>query len=185
MLHKDMHKHEIEEALNDKGEFIQIHHLTKLLEEELPVDIKKYIILRLATLYESRKMFNDCAKMHENAEKYSIAFSEKRKYMVKAAELYIEAGNFENADYSMKKAMNNANDIEKQDIAFTVKKFYMDKAEEFEKSLKRAHAVKIYEKLLEMNINEAERIEIKEKLLGLYEKLGRMQEYYKLKRMIE
>jgi len=81
----------------------------------------------------------------------------------------------------MKKAMNQANTIEKQGIYFTIKDFYKKQAEVYEKEMKRAHAVRIYEKLLEMKLNDSEREEIKEKLLYLYEKLGKFEEAKRLK----
>jgi len=46
--------------------------------------------------------------------------------------------------------------------------------------MRRAHAVRIYEKLLEMNITDLERQEIDKKLLELYEKLGKFDEMKRL-----
>ena len=76
--------------------------------------------------------------------------------------------------------MNQANTIEKQDIYFMIKDFYKKQAEIYEKEMKRAHAARIYEKLLEMDISDLEREEIKKKLLELYEKLGKFEEMKRL-----
>ena len=179
-----MKKHEIEAEIGNKGEFIQINELVELLKEELPLDIKKFVIQKLAFIYESRKMFNDCAVMYELLSKNSIAFSEQIKQLMKAVKFYIKAGIFDKAEYSMKKALAEANSMEKEDIYFTVKDLYKKQAEEYEDELKRAHAARIYEKILEMNILDSERLEIKERLIDLYEKLGRLQEYYKIKRSL-
>lgn len=185
MLGKDVSKSEIEEELIGKGEFVQIDYLSKLLKERLHRDTKKFVCLKLAEIYEKKNMFSDAAKMFEHIAMISIAFSEKIKNFVKEAELYIKAGFFDMADYAMKKALSEANASEKAEIYFAIKDFYKRQAQAYERELRRNHALKIYEKLLEMNISELERKEIKEKILGLYEKLGRLKEYFALKKFEE
>ncbi|MCK5043977.1 hypothetical protein KAR52_03190 [Candidatus Pacearchaeota archaeon] len=177
MLHKGMSKSEIETELGGKGDFVQIDYLTRFMDENMSFDLKKFVCFKLEEIYERKGMLNDAAKMLGNIALISIAFSEKIKYYVKAVELYIRAGFFDKADSSMRKALNQANEQQKQDIYSIVKNFYKQQAEIYEKEFKRNHAVKIYEKLLEININDFEREEIKKKLLDLYEKLGKFKEY--------
>lgn len=181
MLHRGMSKHEIEEILEGKGDFVQIDYLTKFMNEEMSFDLKKFICFKLAEIYERKGMLNDAAIMFEDIALISIAFSEKIKYYVKVAELYIRVGFFDKAYSAMKKALNQGNEQQKYEVYFTIKGFYMRQAEIYESELKRNHAAKIYEKLLNMNINDFEKEEIKEKLLGLYEKLGKFKEYSALK----
>lgn len=182
MLKRSMSKQEIEEELEGKGDFVQIDYLTTFLEEKLTFDIKKFIYFKLAEIYERKGMLKDAAKMFDNIALISIAFSEKIKHYIKEAELYIKAGTFEEADEAMKKAISQANTIEKQDIYFVIKNVYKKQAEIYEKEMKRNHAAIIYEKLLEMSITELEKQEIKKKLLELYEKLGKLKEYFILKK---
>lgn len=177
-----MSKSEIEQALENKGNFVQIDHLNHFLKEDLSIDMKKFVFLKLANLYEKTGMFNEAAKMCENAGLISIAFSEKIKNFVKEIEFYIKAGSFDRADEAMRKAMNEANSVERQEIYITTKIFYKKKAEQLEKEMKRNQARRIYERLLEMKISDRDRKEIKEKLLELYEKLGKRREYLALKR---
>lgn len=127
-------------------------------------------------------MLSDAAKTYEALAIAAIAFSEKRLYYIKETELFIKAGMFERADEAMKKGMNLGTASDKSEIYFVVKEFYKKQAEAYEREMRRAHAAKIYEKLLEMNISSMEREEIKEKLLKLYEKLGKVREYFNLKR---
>lgn len=181
MLYGNISKSEIEKEIERKGDFVQIDYLTRLSKEKLPIDIKKFVCLKLAEIYERKFMLNDAAKMFDSIALVSVAFSEKIKNYVKEAELHIRAGDFDRSDESMKKAMNQANTIEKQDIYFTIKDFYKKQAERYEKEMKRAHAARIYEKLLEMNISDFEREDIKKKLLELYEKLGKFEEAKRLK----
>jgi len=90
-------------------------------------------------------------------------------------------GEFNRAEEAMKKAFSQANSVERENIYFEVKHFYKEQARKNEEVGKRASVVRIYEKLLEMRLGFQERKEIKEKLLGLYEKLGERRKYDLLK----
>ncbi len=185
MLGEELSKSDVEEKIQGKGDFLKIEILNTLLKQKLHRDTKKFVYLTLIEIYNKRKMFNDVAKMFEGIASISIAFSEQIKNYLKATENYIKAGFFDKADYSMRKALNEANSVERNEINFTVKEFYKQLAEDYERELKRNAAVKIYEKLLEMNISDSERREIKEKLMELYEKLGKLKEFYAMKRFEE
>lgn len=171
-----MSKSEIEKELEGKGDFVQMDYLTRFLKDSLGIEMKKFVFLRLAEIYEKKGMFNDAAKMFNDAALISIAFSEKIKNHVKEAELHIKSGNFEKVDEAVKKAMRDANASQKAEILFVIKNFYKRQAEIYEKERRRNNASKIYEKLLQMKLSEQEKQEIKEKLLELYEKLGRSKE---------
>ena len=185
MLGENLSKSEIEEKIFGRGEFVQMDYLSKLLRQSLHRDTKKFIYLKLIEIYDKRKMYNDSAKMYDGLADISIAFSEKVKYFVKAVESYIKAGFFDKADYSLKRAYGEANSREREDISHHVKNFYKNLAENYKREVKRNHAVKVYLKLLEMNITDMERKEIKKKLIDLYEKLGKIKEFYALKRAEE
>lgn len=45
-------KSEIEEELQRKGDFVQIDYLTRFLESRISRDVKRFIYLKLAELYE-------------------------------------------------------------------------------------------------------------------------------------
>jgi tetratricopeptide (TPR) repeat protein len=181
MLDKNMTKTEIEEFLQGKGDFVKIDYLTRLLKQGLALDKKKFVYEKLAEVYEKKGMLSSAAKVYNSLAIFSIAFSEKSRHHVKEAELYIKVGAFESADGAMKKASKEATEMEKQNIYQTIKVFYKRQAQAHEKDLRRGHAVRIYEKILEMNISELEREEIKQKLMVLYEKLGRLKEYFAIK----
>jgi tetratricopeptide (TPR) repeat protein len=177
-------KSKIEEELKKRGDFVSIDYLSKILEGKPSTDVKKFIYSKLAEIYEKKKMFNDAAKMMQNIALISIAFSEKIKYYIKETELWIKAGNFEKSEKSMKNAMSQANASQKSEIYFVVKEFYKKQAEIYEKEIKRNHALKIYEKILEMCRTETEKRDIKKKILILYEKLGRIKDYFILKKSL-
>lgn len=178
-----MSKSEIEKELKGRGDFIKIDYLTRFLKETLPIDIKKFIYLKLAEIHERICMFERAARNFNDVALVSIAFSEKIKYYVKEAELYIKSGNFEGVDEAVRKALSDANASQKAEIYFVIKDFYKKQAQIYEGETRRNKASKIYEKLLQMKINEQEKQEIKERLLALYEKLGKFKEHSALKRV--
>lgn len=171
-----MSKSQVEEELSTKGDFVKIDLLTKFLREELSLDMKKFVYLKLAGIYEKLKMPGNAAKMFDNAAIASIAFSEKIKFHLKEAESYIKSGCFDNVNAAIKKAMNDANASQKSEIVFHIKRFYLHEAEKNEMEMKRNQASKIYERLLKMRLSHQEEREIKNKLVNLYEKLGKFKE---------
>ncbi len=182
MLRIGMSKSEIEKQLEGKGNFTQIGYLNQFLKESLTMEMKKFTFLKLGGLYEKIGMSEEAAKMYSNSSMVSITFSEKIRHFVKETEMYIKTGNFDKADGAMKKAMAQANSMQKQEIYYAVRDIYKKQGEHYEKELKRNHAARIYGKLLEMKIGDSERKEIKEKLLELYDKLGKRKEYLELER---
>jgi predicted DNA-binding protein YlxM (UPF0122 family) len=92
---------------------------------------------------------------------------------LQSAKFYILAGEFVKADELIRRAMSHANLSDKVIIYDDIKKFCKNVAQDYEKELKRNHASKIYEKILEMRISDSERKEIKERLNEIYEKLGK------------
>jgi tetratricopeptide (TPR) repeat protein len=172
MLNKGMSRPEIESELMDKGDFVQIDYLTNFLEENMSIDMKKFIFERLAKIYEKLKMFTDAAKMYDNLAKISVAFSVKIENHVKEIEMFIKAGKFVEADEAMKKAMGEANASEKQEIYREIRDFYIRQAESYEMDLQRNHALEIYEKALRMQMNDEQSTIIKVKIDILKEKLG-------------
>jgi len=180
-----MTKSEIERELYGKGDFVLIDNITRLLKEHLPTDTKKFLYVKLIETYERRNMFSESAKLYEGLAELAITFNEKINCFIKAAEDYIKAGFFDKADYSIKKAISDANSSERPQIDLKIKEFYKRQAEVYEKERRRNNAVKIYEKLLGMNISEMEKSEIKVKLLTLYENLGMVRDFMELKKRME
>jgi len=177
MLNKDMGKAEIENFLKDKGDFVAIDHLTRLVKEkEIPTDRKKFVYLRLAKLYEKSGLLKEAAKMYNNAAIISIAYTEKIENYVKEAEMCIKAGEFEAASEATKKAMGEGNVSQRAEVFVKIKQFYKDQAEVLVKAGKNGNAARIYERLLQMNISDVEREEIKSKLRPIYEKLGKIRD---------
>ena len=177
-LHKGMLKSDIDAFLAGKGEYVQIDHLTRFMKDQLPVDIRRYVATLLAQIYEKKGMALDAGKMYEVAAMCSVTFADKIKYYTKDALVYVKTGMFERVDDAMMKAFAEATSREKTIIQAEIIEAYKKVAQEHENTLKRANAVKIYEKLLSMAaVSEADKIAVRNKLGPLYEKLGRIDKY--------
>ena len=176
MLNKGMSRSEIEKELKGKGDFIQIDYLNRFLAQKPPLYEKKFAFMKLIEMYSAKKMFNDVARVYESLVMIALSPQEKVDYLVKEAKARIQAGNFNQADIAMRRAMGEVTIVKKADIYEDIKKFYMKQAEDYEKEAKRNHAIKVYEKILKMNIPESEKEEIKKRLLVLYEQLGKFRQ---------
>jgi tetratricopeptide (TPR) repeat protein len=176
MLTKNMHKKDIEEILEGKGDFVQIDYLTKYLKDVAPAGMRGFASLKLAEIYFRKEMFIDAAQMFRNVAVNSVTFKDRQEYFLKEAKTYILAGKFEDSDKALKRALAEGNSREQEEIYGKILIFYKEIGERFIKELKREKASKIYEKLFRMKLNDIEREEIKQKLLDLYEKLGKRKE---------
>lgn len=172
-----MSKSEIDRELEGKGEYIQIDILNRLLDEKPGILMKKHVYTKLAQIYQKKNMFRDTGKTYDSLGINSVAFTDKVKYFLLAAEFYIRGGAFDQADFSVKRAMQEANSYERGEIYHSIKQFYKNQATEYEAKLKFNKASQIYEKLLSMKITDLEEKDIRKKLLELYEKLGKFKEY--------
>jgi tetratricopeptide (TPR) repeat protein len=93
-----------------------------------------------------------------------------------AAELFAKVGKIGDADEMFVRAGRDANSVEKTKIKLARKNIYLVLAKELEARGKRLGAVKFYEKLIKMNLDEVEKDEIREKLFRMYKALGMFRE---------
>jgi hypothetical protein len=80
--------------------------------------------------------------------------------------------------------MENANEPEKYEIKRKAIEFYRQQVKRFETGNYNSSALKIYEVLVTLVV-DAEKIEMKKKILNLYQRLGKVKEYLKLKAELE
>ena len=182
VLSKDMAKSEVEAFLKGKGDFVQIDHLSRMVKEkDLATDKKRFLYQKLAELYDKKNMFIEAAKMYNNISILSTTFKEKTDAHVRECEFYIKGGDLIMMDEALKKALGEAHQREKEGIFSAVKDFCKRQAEVYAKERRRANAIKLYEKLLQMRLSESERQEVKTKLMALYEQTGKIKEYLTIK----
>lgn len=181
LLRKEMTTSEIDYFLKDKSDFVKIDLLGRLLHEKVPNETRKFIFLKLAEIYERVSMFADSGNAYEKAGELSEK-NEKKNLLVKSAQLFIRAGDFNRAETLVRNAVSDANNFEKKDISDGIKRFYIYTAEMHEKLRRLGDAVKLYERALTLELSDSEKKQVKERLMFLYEKLGRIREYMLLKK---
>jgi tetratricopeptide (TPR) repeat protein len=184
LLKKEMSTSEIDTLLKDKNDFVKIDHLTRFLQEKLPAEIRKFSFMRLGEVYERSFMFVDSARAYEMAGELSSE-NDKKNMFIKSAQLFIRGGDFTRAEGLIRNAMSKANDFERKDIYEGLKRYCIYSAEAFEKAKKVGDAIKIYEKVLTMELSDSEKKQVKTRLMELYQRLGKVKEYMALKNNLE
>ncbi len=168
---------DVENALSGKGDFVKIDHLNRFLREADSMDIRKFILLKLAGIYEERNFYLDAAKHISAAADMAITYKEKIELYLRETELYIKIGKFDMADKAFTKAHLLGNTMERVETERKYFGFYENQAKQNDKSLQHRKTIELYEKMLSMNFSEDRKTEIKNKLMILYNKLGKIRDY--------
>ncbi|MFH1425664.1 MAG: hypothetical protein ABIG28_02980 [archaeon] len=179
---KEKTKSEIEMRLGGMGDYVKMGYLQGCLRNNLDFDTRKFVLIRLSGLYEVRKMFLDAGKMMRAGAEINTTLQGKINDFVKSMELFVKGGSYDEAEVSSRRALSFANETQKMEIKKSLLEFYKTQARLMEQRNKRQGALKIYEKLFDMSEDGVERDKIKEKLLELYEGLGRMRDFFGLKK---
>ena len=139
-------------------------------------EIKRFVWGELAGLYEERKMFERAARALGNLASMEPMFRERMDSYVMAAEMFCRIGKIGDADEMFVRAARDVAGDGKGKVMLARKNVYFGFARELEKKGKRASAVKFYEKLIKMRLEDVERDEILEKLRMSYRALGMFRE---------
>jgi tetratricopeptide (TPR) repeat protein len=174
-------KRELEERIKNVGDYVKMDLLSSALKMQIDIETKKFVLLKLTEIYEARRMFSESARMIRNAAELNSTYEGKMNDFMKSSLLFIKSGNFEDADVSFTKALGCATELQKGRLKVARKEAYKAQAKEYVAKGRRSHAVVAYEKLLALDLTPAEKTEIQNILLGLYEKLGKVKEFYALK----
>lgn len=181
---KERSKSEIEAATSKMGDYVKMSYLQRALRSSLDFETKRYVLVKLASIYEARRMYLEGAKMIKAAAEINKTFREKRADYMKAVYLYVKAGDFVEADRMFVQALALGNDAEKMEMKSSYKDYYIKQADEYIKAAKRNQAKQFYEKALTLDLQIGERSQIQKRLLDLYEKLGNVKEYMNLKKSL-
>ncbi len=154
----------------------KISYLEKTLRLNYSFEVKRFILAELVKLYEERLMFDKAAVAMSNRAGIDITFREKIESYLKAGELYARAGKIEDSEAMFTRAVRDASIEQKAKILLARKNIYITSAKNLERVGKRASALKFYEKLIKMKLNDLEKQEIKQKLLDMYKRLGKFKE---------
>ena len=180
-----MDKNEIEENLKGHGDYVKIDYLTSYLRNsDLDLDTRRFVLIRLAGIYEIRRMFCEAGRLIRSAAEINSTDQNKINDYIKSGELFIKAGKFDEGDVSFNKAFGLCtNEKQIDEIKISRNEFYKIQAVVYLTKDKRKHAVDTYERVLTYDLSFEDRKKIQKDLLELYEKLGKIKEYYALKRM--
>jgi len=169
---------EIEEKLAEMNTALnKISYLESALKAtSFSYEIKRFLWGNLAELYAGRKMFERAARAMANKAGVEVMFKDKIDSYITAAEFYSKIGKVDDADDMFLRASRDGNDEQKMAIRLARKNVYSVSASELERKGKKASAVKFYEKLIKMRLEDVEKDEIKEKLIKTYTALGMFRE---------
>lgn len=182
MYVKEESKYDIEKKLESMGDYVKMSYLQGCLKKRLDFDTKKFVVIKLAGIYESRRMHIDAAKLYKSASEINISVNGKVNDLLKACQLFIEGGNFIEADVCFSRALGNSKEIEKNRVRESVMNMYKTQAKIFLSRGKRKKAMDAYQKVWDdFNLDPREREEIGASLLDLYGSLGKIREYSQLK----
>jgi tetratricopeptide (TPR) repeat protein len=145
------------------------------------LEIKRFLYGELSVLLESVKMVERAAKTIAKKAELEPMKKDKIEGYLKAAELYSMVGKVEEADEMFRRGARDTTEMDHGRIVLARKNIYMKFAKELESKLKRASALKFYERLFKMKLDDTEKLPVKNSLISLYKALGLFSEA----RMIE
>lgn len=168
---------EIKEKLSSiKTNLNKAEYLESVIRKNISLDINKFALKTLCEIYEQEKLYEKAGKSYSLRSKFDNTFKEKIENLLKAAENFCKAIKIEDAEQMFLAAYREANETERREILKKRKESYFKYGEYFEKVGKKSSAVKFYEKLINIKIEENEKTIVKEKLIKIYTQLGRLKE---------
>ena len=168
----------IEDRLNSMNTALnKINYLESALTTPgFSFELKRFLWGRLSELYIERKMFERAAKAMSNKAAVDVEPKERINSYIDAAEYYSKAGKVRDADEMFSRAIRDANPEAKTMIKLARKNIYLTIASELDRRGRKASAVKFYEKLIKMNLEDIEKQDVKAKLIATYNAIGMFRE---------
>ena len=154
----------------------KIAYLESILRQSADFDTKRFIWGKLGEFYEERKMYEKAAKAMATKAGIDFSVKDKTESYLRAAELYATVGKIEDADNMFGLALRDAGTDRKEMIKLAMKNIYRKNADNLDKSGKKATALKFYIRLIKSGIDDAEKKEIKARVIQIYNALGKFRE---------
>jgi tetratricopeptide (TPR) repeat protein len=172
---------EIDAKIKTMGEYVKMSYLQRAIKSQLDFDTRKFVLIELTKIYEQKGMFLDAAKTIRAAADITTTYKEKIGQFMKSVEFNIRGNNFTEADRLFVQALALGNDREKIDMKQLYKQFHFAQAQAYMKNDRRNNAKEVYQKMLSLDLNHSEKLDIQNRLLDLYYRLGNVREYHALK----
>lgn len=183
MIGDTITRREVEAKLASVGDYVKMDFLQQCLKKNIDFDTKRFVMTRLSAIYETKQMFLEAGKLMRAVADINTTFEGKYNDFAKSMELYIKAAEFDEADLSFKKALACGNVKQKDALKAKIKDIYKTRAAELLKRDKRKNAMDLYERLVALPfLDVVERKNAQTTLVQLYQKLGKIREFYNLQR---
>jgi len=160
---------------------LRAEFLENCLRKKLGDSVRKNVHIALAQIYEKKRWYGNASRNITSALLCTNIYREKIELNMKLGKLNLLDDKHILSRDAFKMAMDIANSEEKEKLSNEVKNIYLNGAKSLEEKGKLSRAVSIYEYSLDL-LNEDERIKAKQRLMILYEKLGRIKDFMRLKR---
>jgi hypothetical protein len=115
---------EIEQKFLEMNDYLKMEYLKDCLKNQLDFDTKKFVLVKLAGLYETKGMLLEAGRMMRAAGEINTSISAKVTDFVKAVELFIRGGDFDSADAIKKKAVAISPLDKQAEIEKMVREYY-------------------------------------------------------------
>ena len=161
---------------------LQQEYLENLLKRlNLDPNIRLMCSREVTELYVRRGLWAGAAKTMESAATFIHNPNHRRDIYKQAAVLYLRAVDLLMAEDCFRKSLENASERERPFLRKEFENIHLTEALAMENGGKRAKAVEVYERMLRLNPEPPLQRKINERLVVLYEKLGRIRDHLNLR----
>lgn len=182
---KKVTKHEIEDRLSRVGDYVKMDFLQSCLKKQLDFETRRFVLIKLAEIYDRRRMYAEAGRLLRIAAEITTTLDGKTKEYLKSMQLFVKSGNFDEADVSFSKALACGEGLQKERVKNARREAYKAQGEGYLEKDKRRPALEVYERYSSMELNIEEKRETQKILLELYNKLGKVNEYFNLKKTLD
>lgn len=172
---------EIEARAAKMSDFLKMEYLESCLKKFTDIEIQRFCYQELSRLYEKNVMYPESIKYIIKFQDVCISKREKMQAFIKEIELTIKGGMYERLDFAYKKINEFGSSEDLHEARRKVSELLLLEGSKYEKQNKFSYAVKAYEKVIPLLIDN-EKLEAKKRLCNAYKRLGRVRESLELER---
>lgn len=180
----DVSRRSIEQKIEGMSDYVRMEYLRNCLKVASDFETKKFVLIKLAGVYEGKGMFLEAGKMMKSAAEINVNVSMKIADYLKSVELFVRGGDYDSAEALVKKAISTATSDKKKELGNKVYDIYQIQAKVCVNNNRRKQAIEIYERLLGLRLGEEPR-KAQEQLANLYHETGDYNKYKNLKKKFE
>jgi len=174
------------ERLKTLVPLLQQEYLENLLKRyELNPDVRILSSRKLAELHAARGMWASAARIMSNTASSSERFSTAQELYMSAAELSIKAGDYLLADDNIRGAFESASPGDKARVQAKGAEMFLNEAADLDRNGKMTKCVQLYERILKTTRDANVSKRVSERLVVLYQKLGKIQDHMRMKASLE